>query len=148
MAGLTGHEGTQPVPPILFVTASTRRGYEFGSRPPSGVRPCSHTEGPRNSLTKRFGGLKHRTWPSVVTTWLLDGTFTTQPDQPHLDFWRHALERSTTACFCLALAAFFRFCLSGAAVCMMAHRATHLSEAFRSDSVSSGGSLLLPLPSS
>ena len=56
--------------PVLFVTASTGRGYEFGStsKPPSGVRPCSHTEGPRNSPTKRFGGLTHRTWPSVVTT--------------------------------------------------------------------------------
>ena len=100
--------------------------------------------GPRNSPTKRFGGLTHRTWPSVVTTWLLDGTFTSQPDQPYLDFWRHVLERSMTACICLAVAVFFRFCLSGAAVCMMA-RATHLNEAFPSDSVSSSGSLLFLL---
>ena len=48
---------------------------------------------------KRFGGLTHRTWPNVVTTWLQEGTFTTPPDQPYLGFWRHALERSMTACF-------------------------------------------------
>ena len=46
----------------------------------------------------KFGGLTHKTWPSVVTTWLQDGTFTTPPDQPYLGFWRHALERCMTAC--------------------------------------------------
>ena len=48
MAGLIGHEGTQAVPPVLYAAASTGRGYEFGStsKPPSGVRPCSHMEGP------------------------------------------------------------------------------------------------------
>ena len=33
MTGLIGYEGTQAVPPVLFVTASTGRGYEFGSTP-------------------------------------------------------------------------------------------------------------------
>ena len=71
-----------------------------------------------------------------MTTWLQDGTFTAPPDRPYLGFWRHDLERSLTA-------SVFRFCLSGAAVYMMAHCATNLNEAFRSDFVSSSGSVIV-----
>ena len=84
-----------------------------------------------------------------MTTWLQDGIFIMPLDQPCLGFWGHALDCSVTACLLPGSGSVFRVCLSGAAVCMTAHCATHLNEAFPSDFLSSSGSLLLlilPLP--
>ena len=81
----------------------------------------------------KVGGLTRRTWPSVVTMWLQDGTFIMLLDRPDLRFWRHALDCSMTASLLPGSGSIFRFCLSGAAVCMTAHCATHSNEAFPSD---------------
>ena len=112
MAGLIGHEGTQAVPPVLFVTVSTGRGYVFGS----------------TSAMLVYGGAPELSDEEVRR---LDAQDLAQR-RDNVAAGRH-----------LAVAVFCRFCLSEAAVCMMAHRATHLNEAFPSDSVSSRDSLLL-----
>ena len=87
-------------------------------------------------------GLTRKIWPSVVITWLQDGIFIMPLDELHLGFWRHALDCSVTACLLLSSGSVFRFCLSGAALCMTAHCATRSNEAVASDFLSSSGSLL------
>ena len=116
---------------------SSGQAYGFGSTssPPSAVRPRSHTEASGSSPMTKFGFLTRRTWPSVVTTWLQDGIFVVPLDWPYLGFWRHALDCSMTACLLPGSGSVFRFCLSGAAVCMTAHCATHSNESFPSDFV-------------
>ena len=84
-----------------------------------------------SSPMTRSRGSMRRTWPSVVTTWLQDGTYILPLDRPYLGFWWHDCDRPFLS--------FFSQSAIRAARCMCEN------EVSPSDILSSSGSLLLPL---
>ena len=78
-------------------------------------------------MTRSRGSMR-RTWPSVVTTWLQDGTYILPLDRPYLGFWWHDCDRPFLS--------FFSQSAIRAARCMCEN------EVSPSDILSSSGSFL------